>query len=345
MVNNFRKNQSFEFFRKRKSAYINAKIVNETCRAVVVCKQCGQKLRVPVSGNKILLITCPKCKHSFQFNCQRYEQSKKILAGAMYGVLLVVLAVDLAAPIYFYPKISSFNSKLNNKYEEEFKQMKLRFSKEMQDLKTQNAAIIDNINPKDLRIKAEEQYAKIWDERKNYDKKYAITTREKVQMEMLALASDSTKEINKIVSEIAAKVAPKNSEINSYTTNYGVLLNVDFNMSDVTRGEKGTSTKHSTIDSLKGETLRLISKVSNDVYNFCRDLDLETITIGCKHEVTTSYPDGTNAGKEGLIIYKVRLDKQNIKELKHNPFLDTYSVTQYLNVIEDKFSTLHIVNQ
>ena len=147
MVNNFRKDQIYEFFRKRKPTYVNAKIVSETYRAIIACKQCGQKLRIPVSGNKTLLITCPKCKHDFSFDCQRYKQKKKILTGVMYGVLLTILAADLMTPIYFYPKISSFDSKLNNKYEEEFKQMKLRFSKEMQDLKIQNAAIIDSIKP------------------------------------------------------------------------------------------------------------------------------------------------------------------------------------------------------
>jgi len=162
---------------------------------------------------------------------------------------------------------------------------------------------------------------------------------------MMAVSQDRTKGIDEIVSSIAMKAAPKNSEVGAHTASQGTLLNVNFHMADITRGGKGTSTKHTNIEALKKEAIRLISKVTNDVYNFCKNLELETITVGCKHQVTTSYPDVTDGGVEDIVLFKVRLNKKDIRELKHNPFLDTYSVTQYLKVVEDNFSGLRIVRQ
>ncbi|MFH1621704.1 MAG: hypothetical protein ABIA97_01085 [Candidatus Omnitrophota bacterium] len=314
-------------------------------KIVVKCKKCRKRLRLPLFPDSLLEIKCPSCGFKFEFNCRRFRKSQQIRKIAVVFLIPIFLFIDVFFAVLLVNKLDKNVLNLEMSYKERIQINKRLFSNDIKELKKKYIAEIKSINVDKLKEKASKKYAKIWDERKNYDKKYAITTREKVQMEMLALASDSTKEINKIVSEIAAKVAPENSEIKSYVTNKGVLLSVDFSMSDVTRGEEGTRTKHFSIDSLKNETLRLVSRVSNDVYNFCRDLDLETITIGCKHEVTISYPDGTNAGKDELVIFKVRLDKQNIRELKHNPFLDTYSVTQYLNVIEDNFSTLRIVKQ
>lgn len=320
----------------------DAKLIEST---IVRCRKCRKKLRLPLFLDRLLEIKCPSCGFKFEFNYRRFRKSQQIRNIVAVSLILIFLFIDVSFAVLLVNKLDKSVLNFELSYKERIQTNKRLFLKDIKELKKKYIAEIKSINVGKLKEKANKQYAKIWDERKDYDKKYAITTREKVQMEMLALASDSTKEINKIVSEIAAKVAPENSEIKSYVTNKGVLLNVDFSMSDVTRGEEGTRTKHSSIDSLKSETLRLVSRVSNDVYNFCRDLDLETITIGCKHEVTMSHSDGTDAGEDDLVIFKVRLDKQNIRELKHNPFLDTYSVTQYLNAIEDNFSTLRIVEQ
>lgn len=339
---NFRKNKIFEFFRKQKSNYIDAEIVNEAYKAVIACKQCGQKLRVPVFENKKLRITCSKCKHDFSFDCKRYKQSKKILASAIYGSLLFILALDIAAPIYFYPKVSSFDLKLKNKYEVEIKQRQSKFSKEIQGLKDQNAAAIRSINPVDLRIKADEHYTKIWDERRNYTGKYAITPREKAQLEMLALSKDKTKRIEDIIKGIASKAAPRNSEIDVQVRGEKYGLSINFDMSELSSGEEGTRTKHRSIDSLKKDVIRLISKVTNDVYQFCQNLDLDSISIGCKHYVRQYDEYKAYRGEENSVLYKIRVDRKDLAELKNNPFLDTYSTTKYFKVEEDNFPNMEI---
>jgi len=188
---------------------------------------------------------------------------------------------------------------------------------------------------------ASKHYEVIWNDRSNYDSKYAITSREKAQLEMLALSKDKNKTMEEIVESIARKAAPRNSTVDAYSTYQGIQLDVNFDMSKVTTGEYGTRTKHDTIKSLKKETVRLISKVTTDIYEFCKDLELENIAIGCRHYVSVEDYLGSSY-KENLIIFKVGLDRKNVKSLERNPFLDIYAITKYLQVEEDNFPTLRI---
>jgi len=113
-------------------------------------------------------------------------------------------------------------------------------------------------------------------------------------------------------------------------------------MSELSSGEEGTRTKHNTIDSLKQEVIRLMSKVTNDVYQFCQDLDLESITIGCRHFVQNMGEFKVSLGKQNIVLYKIGLNRRDLGELKNNPFLDTYSTTRHFKIEEDNFSDLYI---
>ena len=115
-----------------------------------------------------------------------------------------------------------------------------------------------------------------------------------------------------------------------------------FDMAELTEGETGTSTKHSTIDSLKKEVVRLSSQVATDVYKFCEDLDLKVISIGCRHFVRLHDENKVYIGNANEILYKARLDATDLGEMRHNPYLDTYSITDRFTVEQDEFSTLSI---
>lgn len=337
-----RKNKIFEFFRKKKLTYIDAEIVHDTNKAIIACKQCGQKLKVPLLENKKLRITCSKCRHEFSFDCKRYKQSKKILVSAIYFILLLILVIDIAAPIYFFPKVTSATTHLKHKHEVAIKEKQDEFAEEIRRLQDQNATTIKNIDPTQLRLNAYEHYAKIWNERKKYVGKYAITPREKAQLEMLALSRDRTKRIEDIIKGIALKAAPRNSKISVNTLGDKYALDIDFDMSELTSGEEGTRTKHSTVESLKKDTIRLISKVTNDVYQFCQNLDLNSISIGCRHYVREYNEYNYYTSERNTVLYKIRLDKKDLAELKNNPFLDTYSTTKYFKIEEDNFPNIKI---
>ncbi len=221
--------------------------------------------------------------------------------------------------------------------------MQSDFAEERSNLKSKYDTAVAQINVSELSAKAKTHYEEIWQERKNLDTKYAITPREKAQLEMLALSKDKTKSIEDIIRAVALKAAPMNSAINVHVSSVGYNLDIDFDMSELSSGEEGVRTKHDTVDSLKRDVIRLISKVTNDVYQFCQNLDLESIAIGCRHFVDQYEGEyKVSLGKRNIVLYKVKIYRKDLSELKNNPFLDIYSTTKYFNIEEDDFPNLKI---
>jgi hypothetical protein len=111
----------------------------------------------------------------------------------------------------------------------------------------------------------------------------------------------------------------------------------------MTSGEHGVQTKHQTTDSLKKEVSSLILKATNDIFLFCKDLNLSSIHVGCRHLVIMEQIDGTTRN-ELSVLYKVRIQRNRVQELTSNPFLDTYSITRYIEAEEDNFKGISIIN-
>jgi len=327
----------------KKPAYIDAEIVSETYKIIIVCPKCNQKLRVPVLQNKRLRITCRKCNNSFIFDCGKYQFTQKLKVWSMVILCLLLFFADVILPFYLLSKTNYSYTKIKNEYEDKIKKMQINFADEMRNLKNKYDTELTQINIAELNAKAKAHYEQIWNERKNLDSKYAITPREKAQLDMLALSKDKTKSIEDIIRSIALKAAPRNSAINVYASKTGYNLDIDFDMSELSAGEEGTRTKHSTVVSLKRDVIRLISKVTNDVYQFCQNLDLESIAIGCRHFVNQYMGEyKVSLGKQNIVLYKVHIDKKDLSELKNNPFLDIYSTTKYFKIEKDDFPNLTI---
>jgi len=197
------------------------------------------------------------------------------------------------------------------------------------------------VNAMELRRKAAEQYKQELEGRKSYDKRFAISPREKAQLRMLNLASDSTKSFHDAIRAVAREASPQGSDISVRESSQGIDLHIDFDMSSMTSGEYGTRTKHDTKDSLRKEVISLISRVTNDIFQFCRAIDISSIHVGCRHHVRTTYPNGTTRD-ENTILYKIRIRKDSIPQLTSNPFLDVYSTTKYFEVDEDNFADIEI---
>ncbi len=346
MLSKFIKNIKFsKIFRGYKRPYEDAEIVSEVYNAVIACHRCGQKLRIPVFENKRLRVNCSKCKYEFVFDCQRYRTRKKLLVRLMLCLSFIMVIADFTIPIYLLPKINSFEATYKKTYEAKIQNTQIEFSKEKERLQEKYTKEIQLIDPAQLRLKADEHYSKIWEERRNYESRYAITPREKVQLEMLSLSKDKTKSIKDIISGIASKAAPRNSTINVQALSSGYGLDIDFDMSEVSSGENGTSTKHQSVDSLRKDVVRLISNVTNDVYQFCQKLDLEYISVGCRHYVRQYNEYKSYSGEANTILYKIRIEKKDLYELSNNPFLGTYSTTKYFKVAEDNFSNITLSNR
>jgi len=317
---------------------------DEPQKVVLPCPRCKQKLRLPIYEGKKLHVTCPnpKCKKNFSFEYTKYLARKKLILLSTTIACFIVLAAVIIAPVFLLDRRNIFITEVKNEYESHFKKMQDEFTKENISIKESYDNEIKKIDVVVLKTQAAEHYKKIWEERKSYSSKYAITPREKAQLEMLALSKDKTKSIEDIIRGIAIKAAPDNSTVNVLSSASGYSLDIDFDMSELSSGEIGTKTKHDSIDSLKKDVIRLVSKVTNDIFEYCQNLDLDFISVGCRHYVR-QYDDRNNyIGDINEILYKICLSKKDLGELKDNPFLEIYLTTKYFKVEMDEFPNLSL---
>jgi len=259
------------------------------------------------------------------------------------NLLILFLTVSVVYGIVVTPSLLSkdFISLTENE-EQTTEAMRSRseqlLSSKTETLETELAAV----DPVALHLAATERYEGELKSRKGYDERFALSAREKAQLHMQALASDSTRSFRDAIIEIAKEASPKNSDIELKKSSRGLALHIDFDMSVMTTGEHGTQTKHHTKDSLRKEVIFLISRATNDILLFCGDFELASIHVGCRHYVETVYGEG-NSGEENMVLYKAKVRKSRVQEMSSNPFLDIYSTEQYLEMDEDNFDEIEIV--
>lgn len=178
--------------------------------------------------------------------------------------------------------------------------------------------------------------------RRSYDQRFALSPRERAQLHMKMLATDTTRTFHDAISSVAREAAPRGADISVRESRQGIELHIYFDMSTMTSGEHGTRTKHNTVASLKKEVGTLISRVMNDVALFCRDLNLSTIHVACRHYVKTSLPGGRTKD-ENTVLYKVHIQPRHFADISSNPFLDIYSSSDHFVVDADTFDTIEII--
>lgn len=311
---------------------------------IVECSKCGARNRIGMHSARLR----PLCGRCGTVLSQRNRadhggpSSRHGRSSLFVSILLFVLVGGICYGIAVTPKL----------LRKDFSQLTLEATQKTDDMRRQReedlaskkAVLEDELAAVDavrLHQKATEQYGREYEGRKSYDKRFAISLREKAQLRMLSLASDSTKSFHDAIRAVAREASPRGSDINIRESYQGTALHIDFDMSSMTSGEYGTQTKHHTKDSLRKEVISLISRVTNDIFQFCRDLDLASIHVGCRHYVQTTYPNGKTRD-ENLILYKIRIRKEQIPQLSSNPFLDVYSTTKYFEVDEDNFADIWI---
>ncbi len=238
-------------------------------KIIITCPECTQKLRLSLFKSKQLKIKCPKCNTEFKFDCKKFHIKRIAINSAIIFLLISFLVCLVVIPFMAIPKLNISIKKAESEYGKKISKIETDFNREIENLKSKYSKELKRLDNDEYRNKLREQaskhYEQIWFERENYNSRYALTPREKAQLEMLALAADRTKTIEEIVRSIAVKAAPKHSTVNVYSIVGGLRLDIDFDMSELTTGESGTRTKHTTIESLKKEVVRLISRVTNDV--------------------------------------------------------------------------------
>ena len=311
---------------------------------LVECPKCGAKNRIPEHSDRLKPV-CGRCgtalsQHNYeQTIVHQTEKSGYNNFPSFLFILLLVAAIlgIIVTPALMHKDFSLFiadelqkTELLEKQYEEKLAIRKESFEKELAD-----------ISGRALHRKASEHYRNIYNARKSFDKRFALSPREKAQLRMRNLASHSTKTFHDAIRSVAQEASPDGAEISIHESSKGIALYIDFDMSSMTSGEYGTRTKHHTQESLTKEVVSLTSRVTNDIFQFCRSLGLSSIHVGCRHYVTTIYPDGSTK-KENMILYKIRIEADKIPKLTTDPFLNTYSTTKYFKVEENNFDKIKI---
>lgn len=329
---------------------------------IVQCEKCGTKNRIHAHSDGLRPV-CARCRthlphHDTSFRTRTKKQSKRPQHDTAFCAraekqskrphvglcaLLFALLADTAYGIYVTPSLlkkdhSNLSLEESQKTDDARMQYEQQFAARAARLNYEVSAISTSA----LRKSAIEGYERELAGRKSFDKRFALSLRERAQLHMQAFASDSTKSFHDAIRSIAQEAAPKGANISVRESPHGIALHIDFDMSSMTSGEHGIQTKHHTKDTLKKEVSSLISRVTNDIFQFCKDLNLASIHVGCRHLVRTQYPNGS-ARDENTMLYKIRIQKNRIEELTNNPFLDVYSTTRYFEEEEDNFETIKII--
>lgn len=312
---------------------------------IVRCTRCGTSNRIQGHTGGLRPI-CGHCGASLAYKDMHRKPPSEQSCKPSHPVHVLVLIALLSATfcgIYLTPSFLRKDfSVLRLEQEHETEQLHAQHEQSLAARRTELDAELAAVDAAALRRSAAEQYKQELAGRRSFEKRFALSPREKAQLHMNALASDSTKSFHDAIKAVAREASPKGADIGVRESVYGVALHIDFDMSSMTSGEHGTRTKHHTKESLRKEVISLISRVSNDAFQFCRDLNLSTIHVGCRHIVQTKYPYGQTR-EENTMLYKIHIRKRDVGEFTSNPFLDVYSTTRHFEVDEDNFNNIEII--
>jgi hypothetical protein len=330
-----------KYLRAKKRYYLGLKKDMEP--AIVHCVECGTKNRIlpnfiglrPVCRGcgAILAAGAPRTptpRQARSFNPALCILLLVSLGGTVYGIFVTpsLLKKDFTA---IAKEEASKTEEVRKEYEQRLSSRRVMLEKEL--------SVIDS---EALRRSALAVYKSELTTRKSYDNRFALSPRERAYLHMQAIASDSTKSLHDALRAVAQAASPEGADVNVRESSAGIALHIDFDMFSMTSGEHGTHTKHHTKESLRKEVISLISRVTNDIFQFCKDLHLASIEIGCRHVVRTTYQSGPPRD-ENTVLYKIRIRKNRLQELTNNPFLDVYSTTRHFEVAEDNFKNIEII--
>ena len=306
---------------------------------IVICEKCHTKNRVRGHADNQRPV-CGKCGAVLKGN---FLSSVILISLTAVIVFVIVKTPDLIGKDF------------SNLITDEARKTEILKEEHEYEFTTKESSLKEELSatdPKDLQRRASKHYKTLFESRKSYDAEFALTDREKAQLRMRELSSDTTKSLYEKIKLLAKEASPKDAVIKTKESMSGIILDIEFDMSSMTTGELGTRTKHRTKDSLRKETISLISRVTNDVFVFSKGLNIGSIIIGCRHYTIIIDKYGNpikdeygSIKEENTLLYKMSIEKSKIQLLSNNPFLKSFSTSKDLKVEEDNFKSITITTE
>ena len=313
--------------------------------AIIQCEQCGAKNRIRPHSDRLRPV-CGSCGAPLTQTSTSPRAKTTAQGGRAHiavSAVLLILIVATVCGISVTPSLLKQDfSDIKQKEAREIDDVRTKYGQELAARRAELEGEVAAINTEALRRSAVVHYDQELAGRRSYDKRFALSPRERAQLHMQNLASDSTASYHDAIRAVAREASPRGADIGIHESSSGITLQIDFDMSSMTSGEHGTRTKHHTKESLHKEVVSLISRVTNDIFQFCNGLKLVSIHVGCRHFVRTHHPYGA-VREENRVLYRIRIQKNRVGELTNNPFLDMYSTTRQFEVDEDHFENIEII--
>jgi len=203
--------------------------------------------------------------------------------------------------------------------------------------------------------KARASHSAEWLKREAHETDLATTAIEKTILEMDRISKEQATSPKEILEKVARLASPKRSDITVTAWQDVWVVRVGFDMAVMTRGEEGSSTKHTTKDDLKREVVEIISRVMKDLYDHCGDRGIHKIEVACKHGVREQvvgpsgfalsdlgFDTGTTVMKE---IYRASIPAAAARKVSDWRKVPLHNVSDMLTVDHDEFPYLRISTQ
>lgn len=319
-----------------RSSVAEAKVVG----TIIRCEKCGQKNRIR-SHEAGLAPVCGRCKASLK-GVEKAQRSRRRRRQAIQRTLKIALLPLVLVGMFVAPRIITVDlGGLERDLQRQIQQLEADLDQALEAKRQGFEAELLEVDRSALRNAADERYRGLLADRLSRQPRFALTEREQSQLRIKELSSLTTKSLHEAIREMAREAAPRGSEISVREVREGVQLYIDFEMSSLTSGERGTRTKHETVPELRAEVLQLVSRVANDLFLFSKSVDLASIHVGCRHDVLTMSPEGREYARSRT-LYRVRVDRRELDESQNNPFLEFYAVSDSLKVELDVFDEITI---
>ena len=210
---------------------------------IVECPKCAVKNRINKHHDGLQPI-CSRCGAVlFQENHKQSLDTtlQKSIFSTYLTFILITLIVAIVYGIIVTPNMMrkdfslliatevQKSELLKEQHENEFAAKKTSLEKELM-----------GIDAQDLKQKATGNYKVLLEARKSFDKRFALSPREKAQLRMRNLSSDSTKSFHDVIRSVAQEASPVGADIGVHESSKGIDLHIYFDMSSMTSGEHGT---------------------------------------------------------------------------------------------------------